>query len=407
MNMKIEKVTFKNKNGDQLVGRLQFPMSQHPKAYAIFAHCFTCGKNLKVVREISSAIAELGIAVLRFDFTGLGQSDGEFEDTNFSHDVEDLIQASNFLEKEYEAPSLLIGHSLGGTASLFAAEKLDNIKAIVTIASPSQPSHVQNLIQKNSNSNEENGDVKVNLGGKDFTIKKHFLEDINSKDTKSLLKNLNIPFLIMHSPEDKIVVADNTEELYNWANHPKSFISLNEADHLLNENIDASYIGNLIGHWATNYLDISINKNLAMDSESQSAAILKNEDKFTTHLKVGDFAFLGDEPEDKGGDNLGPAPYDFLTAGLAECTAMTLHVYARHKEWDLEEVRVHVNHEKRKVKDDEGKTTKKDFFNKKIKIIGNLEQSQIERLMEIGDRCPVHRTLHSDIEITSELINQK
>lgn len=403
--MKVKKVSFKNKNDDELVGRLQFPETQHPKAFAIFAHCFTCGKNLKVVREISKALSDLGIAVLRFDFTGLGQSGGEFEDTNFSHDVEDLIEASKFLEEEYEAPSLLIGHSLGGTAALFASEKIESIKAIVTIASPSQPSHVQNLIKDKSKAEASNDEVIVNLGGKDFKIKKHFLDDINAKDTKSLLKNLNKPLLLMHSPKDKIVVADNAEELYNWANHPKSFISLNEADHLLNENSDASYIGNLIGHWAINYLEVSASENLAMSSSSQSAAILKDENKFTTQMKVGDFPILGDEPEDKSGDDYGPAPYDFLTAGLAECTAMTLHVYARHKEWKLDEVRVHVDHEKRKVEDEEGKTVKKDFFMKKVEIKGDLDDSQIKRLLEIGDRCPVHRTLHSDIEISSELLN--
>jgi putative redox protein len=403
--MGLKKVTFKNKNGDQLVGRLQLPDNQHSKAYAIFAHCFTCGKNLKVIREISTALTELGIAVLRFDFTGLGQSDGEFEETNFSHDVEDLVQASKFLEEEYQAPSLIIGHSLGGTAALFAARKLDTIKAIATIASPSQPSHVQNLIKDSVDDITENDEALVNIGGRDFKIKKHFLEDIKVQDTKSFLNELKKPFLIMHSPQDQIVGIDNAEELYKWAHHPKSFISLDKADHLLNENIDASYIGNLIGHWASSFLDFQNVKNPAMSSESQSSAVLKHEDTFTTHLKAGDFPLIGDEPEDHGGNNFGPAPYDLLAAALAECTAMTLHVYARRKEWELEEVYVHVDHEKKKIKDENEKTIYKDYFTKKLEIIGNLEDSQIERLLEIGDRCPVHRTLHSDIEITSQLVD--
>lgn len=403
--MKLQKVTFENKNGNKLVGRLQFPENQNPKAFAIFAHCFTCGKNLKVIREISTAITELGIAVLRFDFTGLGQSEGEFGDTNFSHDVEDLIEASKFLEKNYQAPSLIVGHSLGGTAALFAAKKLETIKAIATIASPSQPSHVQNLIKDSVKDITEKDEALVNIGGRDFKIKKHFLEDIQAQDTKSFLGELKKPFLIMHSPQDNIVGIENAEELYKWAHHPKSFISLDKADHLLNENIDASYIGDLIGHWASNCLNLSKDENLAMSSKDQSAAVLKDENKFTTHLKVGDFPLTGDEPKDHGGDNFGPAPYDLLTAGLAECTAMTLHVYARHKKWELEEVRVHVNHEKKKVEDENGKTTQKDFFFKKLEIKGNLDESQIKRLHEIGDRCPVHKTLLSDIKISSEVVN--
>ncbi|MBZ9628573.1 alpha/beta fold hydrolase [Psychroflexus sp. CAK57W] len=403
--MKLKKVTFKNKNGNKLVGRLQFPATQHPKAYAIFAHCFTCGKNLKVIREISSALTELGIAVLRFDFTGLGQSEGEFEDTNFSHDIEDLLEASKFLEKEYKAPGLIIGHSLGGTAALYAAKQLDNIKAIATIASPSQPSHVQNLIKDSVDTITNNDESVVNIGGRDFTIKKHFLEVLKTLDTKSFLGDLKKPLLIMHSPQDQIVGIDNAEDLYKWAHHPKSFISLDKADHLLNENINASYIGNLIGHWASNCLDLSKVENPALSSESQSAAFLKDEDKFTTHLKVGDFGFIGDEPDDHDGDDFGPAPYDLLTAGLAECTAMTLHVYARHKKWELKEVRVHVGHEKKKVESEDGKTQQKDVFYKKVEIVGNLDESQIERLHEIGDRCPVHKTLTSDIEISSELVN--
>jgi putative redox protein len=404
--MSLEKVTFKNKNGEELVGRLQLPSRQQPQAFAIFAHCFTCGKNLKVIREISSALTEIGIAVLRFDFTGLGQSGGEFENTNFSHDVEDLMEASKFLEENYKAPELIIGHSLGGTAALFAAKQLDNIKAIATIASPSQPSHVENLIQSNiKEDTEEEDSVVVNIGGRDFRIKKHFLEDIKASDTKSFLGDLKKPYLIMHSPQDKIVGIQNAEELYKWAHHPKSFISLDKADHLLNENINASYIGNLIGHWAYNYLELSETENKAMTSESQAAAVLYDKDKFNTHLKVGDFEMTGDEPEDHGGDNFGPAPYDFLTAGLAECTAMTLLVYARHKKWELEEVRVHVNHNKEKVEDENGKTTKKDVITKKLEIKGNLDESQIKRLLEIGDRCPVNKTLQSDIKITSELLN--
>lgn len=403
--MKPQKVTFKNNKGEELKGQLVLPKTQDPKVYAIFAHCFTCGKNLKVVKQISLALTNLGIGVLSFDFTGLGQSEGDFANTNFSHDVEDLIQASQFLEENYTAPSLLIGHSLGGTAALFAAKKLKNIKAIVTIASPSQPSHVENLIKSSVEEIEKNNEALVNIGGRDFTIKKQFLEDIKTNDTKDFLGDLKKPLLVMHSPLDKIVSIKNAEELYQWAHHPKSFISLDQADHLLNENIDARYIGNLIGNWAAAYLNLQEEDNPALKSKSQSSAILNLKDKFTTHLKIGDYGFIGDEPIDFGGNNYGPTPYDFLTAALAECTAMTLHVFAKHKKWDLQEVKVHVDYEKKKVKQKEGNTIQQDVITKKIEILGNLDESQVKRLVEIGDRCPIHKTLHSDVQISSELIS--
>jgi putative redox protein len=403
--MKSQKVTFKNNKGEELKGQLVLPKTKDPKVYAIFAHCFTCGKNLKVIKQISLALTNLGIGVLSFDFTGLGQSEGDFANTNFSHDVEDLIQASQFLEENYTAPSLLIGHSLGGTAALFAAKKLQNIKAIVTIASPSQPSHVENLIKSSIEEIEKNNEALVNIGGRDFTIKKQFLEDIKANDTEDFLSDLKKPFLVMHSPLDKIVSIKNAEELYQWAYHPKSFISLDQADHLLNENIDASYIGNLIGSWAGAYLDIKEEDNPALKSDSRSSAILRSKDKFTTHLKIGDYGFIGDEPIDHGGNNYGPTPYDFLTAALAECTAMTLQVYARHKKWDLQEVKVHVDHEKKKVEQKEGNTIQQDVITIKIEVSGNLDESQMKRLVEIGERCPIHKTLHSDLKITSELIS--
>ncbi len=405
--MNLKTVNFKNKNGEELTGRIQFPEGQPTQCYAIFAHCFTCGKNLKVIKEICSGLTVLGIAVLRFDFTGLGQSEGDFENTNFSHDVEDLVEASKFLEDNYAAPTLIVGHSLGGTAALFATKKLSNIKAVVTIASPSQPSHVEKLIKSNIKEELDEGQdsVLINIGGRDFKIKQHFLKDIKANDTESFLGDLKIPYLILHSPQDKIVGIQNAEELYKWAHHPKSFISLDKSDHLLNQNIDASYIGNLIGNWAYNYLELSKFKNEALESESQSAATLKKEDKFTTQLKVGDFQMIGDEPEDHGGSNYGPAPYDLLTASLAECTAMTLHVYARHKKWKLEEVKVHVSHEKIKVEDGEGKTQKQDKFKKQIEIFGELDETQRKRLHEIGERCPIHKTLNSEVKISSELVN--
>lgn len=403
--MTSKKVSFKNKKGQELEGKLTLPSAQSPKAFAIFAHCFTCGKNLKVISEISNALAQQGIAVLRFDFTGLGQSEGNFEDSNFSHDVDDLIEASNFLEENYQAPSLMIGHSLGGTAGLFATKKLKHIQAVATIASPSQPSHVQNLIKDSIEDIEKNNEALVNIGGRDFKIKKQFLDDIKAQDTESFLDELKKPLLILHSPQDQIVGINNAEELYKWAHHPKSFISLDKADHLLND-INTSYIGTLIASWSSAYIDLKAETNEAMSSNHQSAAVLKSENKLTTHLKVGDFEMIGDEPKDLGGNNYGPNPYDFLTASLAECTAMTLHMYAQRKKWKLDEAMVHVDYNKEKTNDENGKTSKQDVFRKQIDVKGDLDEKQIERLLEIADRCPIHKTLHAEVKIISEIENK-
>lgn len=398
-------ISFKNKKGQTLEGKLTFPSTQSPKAFAIFAHCFTCGKNLKVIRDISNALAQQGIAVLRFDFTGLGQSEGNFEDSNFSHDVDDLIEASHFLENHYQAPSLIIGHSLGGTASLFAAKKLNNIKAVATIASPSQPSHVENLIKDSVEDIEMNKEALVNIGGRDFKIKKQFLDDIKAHDTQSFLDDLKKPFLILHSPQDQIVDINNAEELYKWAHHPKSFISLDKADHLLND-MNASYIGSLIASWSSVYIDLKAEKNEAMSSKHQSAAVLKSTNKLTTHLKVGDFEMIGDEPQNLGGNNYGPNPYDLLTASLAECTAMTLFMYARRKTWNLDEALVQIDHEKEKTTDENGKTFKQDVFRKQIELKGDLDEKQKGRLLEIADKCPVHKTLHTEVKIISNIKNK-
>ncbi|WP_127846328.1 bifunctional alpha/beta hydrolase/OsmC family protein [Psychroflexus aestuariivivens] len=400
--MALEKVKFKNKNGQELEGRIEFPNQQHPQAFAIFAHCFTCGKNLKSIKYISMALADAGIGVLRFDFTGLGQSEGDFEDTDFSHNIEDLIEASDFLEKNYQAPSLLIGHSLGGTAALFAAKQLDNIKAVVSIASPCNPEHVKNLINtKSKNDNSES--ISINIGGRDFKIKRKFLQDIENMNVDSFLNDLKKPYLIFHSPQDKIVGIENAEKLYTLAHHPKSFVSLDQADHLLSDSQDSKYTGGVIAAWTKRYLNLESPPEIK--SNSEVAATLKKEDKFTTPMKVGDFQLIGDEPKSLGGHNFGPSPYEMLSAGLAECTAMTIQMYVRRKNWDMKEVKVHINHNKKEIEDSDGKTQKVDVFKRKIECIGDLDDEQKQRIIKIADKCPVHRTLiHNEVKVNTELL---
>ncbi|MBO2545615.1 OsmC family protein [Salegentibacter sp. BDJ18] len=403
--MKTEKVNFKNKNGDDLSGYLELPFNQDPHNFVLFAHCFTCNKNFFAAKNISRTLARNGYGVLRFDFTGLGESEGEFSESNFSGNIQDLLAAATYLEEEFTAPSLLIGHSLGGAAVLFAAKELKSVKAVTTIAAPSTTAHVQHLIQNNVEEIEKNGEAQVNIGGRPFKIKKQFLEDIDKHELKSYLGELKKSLLIMHSPQDKIVSIKNAEELYIAARHPKSFISLDGSQHLLANKEDASYAGNVIASWASRYLDIP--KKEVPESEADVVAGLEAEDGFTTQMKAGNHTFLADEPIKAGGKDYGPTPYQFLSSGLASCTSMTLQMYAKRKDWPLEDVETHVHYSREHstdCKNCEEKTSKIDTFRREIKLVGDLDEKQKQRLLEIADRCPVHRSLTSETNITTKLI---
>ena len=326
--MGFEKVSFTNSEGKQLAARLEIPNNQEAHSYAIFAHCFTCNKNFSAVRNISRALVNKGIAVLRFDFTGLGDSEGSFEDTNFSSNVSDLIYASKFLEVNYKAPSLLVGHSLGGAAVIFASAKLESVVAVSTIGAPSSPAHVQHLFKSNVDEINATGKAKVNIGGRDFTIKKDFIDDIESKPMKEVLKNLRKPYLVLHSPQDTIVGIENAKELYQYAHHPKSFISIDKADHLLMDSVDSTYVGNVIAGWAERYLDIP--KRTPLKTSHQVAVSIGNEG-YTSEIVAGNHLLIADEPKDFGGNDFGPSPYDYVSSGLGACTAMTLRMYASRK----------------------------------------------------------------------------
>ncbi len=401
--MNYKKIKFKNSEGLELSGYLELPLNRHPHSYVLFAHCFTCNKNFFAVKNIARALSAKGYGVLRFDFSGLGESDGEFANTTFSGNVEDLLAAADFLKQEYKAPEMLIGHSLGGAAVIFAAEKLSSVKSVVTIGAPSSPVHVKNLLKSSLEEIEEKGVAQVNVGGRNFTIKKKFLEDINTHDLTSFARDLKKAFLIMHSPQDSVVEISNAEALYKSVKHPKSFVSLDGADHLLTNNEDSEYAGSVIASWASRYLEIPEEKDLA--TKHQVVANL-GEEGFTTQMRAGKHYFTADEPKSFGGEDFGPSPYELLSAGLAACTSMTIQMYARRKKWPLLNVETHVDHQKSHAEDCENcerNTAKIDLFAREIVLEGNLDEQQQQKLLEIADKCPVHRTLSNKVKITTQL----
>ena len=402
--MPSKRLFFENADGEKLAARLELPAHQDPEAYAIFAHCFTCNKNLTAVRNISRALTQKGFGVLRFDFTGLGESEGDFEDTNFSSNIQDLVAAIQFMERELEAPKLLVGHSLGGAAVIFAAKLMPSIEAVATIGAPSAPQHVQHLFKSSIDEIETTGLAKLLIGGRSFTIKKQFIDDISGKNMPKTVKALRKPLLIMHSPQDTTVGIENAGEIYAAAMHPKSFVSLNGADHLLSDKEDSLYVGDMISSWASRYIDFPEKKVL---KSTKSVMVHLGAEGFTTDVVAGKHTFIADEPESVGGNDYGPSPYDLLLASLGTCTAMTLRMYAQRKQWDLTEVNVHLNHSKQYAEDCSDCNNPKamiDLIEREIELKGDLDAKQRNRLMEIADRCPVHRTLHNRIEVETKAI---
>ncbi|MEO9872259.1 bifunctional alpha/beta hydrolase/OsmC family protein [Ekhidna sp.] len=398
--MRLKKVSFKNSDGQELSGRLDFPLIGSPKAYVLFAHCFTCSKNLKSVDHVSQAFTQQGMAILRFDFTGLGQSKGDFADTNFSSNISDLKDAYHFLEENYEAPQIMVGHSLGGAAVLHVSGELENVKAVATIGAPSTPDHVAHLLDSGRKELEEKGEATVNIGGRSFKMKKQFLDDIEG-DRGGAIKNLGKSLLIIHSPQDSIVGIENAQEIYIEAQHPKSFVSLDGGDHLMTKEADAKYAGMMIANWADRYLD----KNISEEAPEGEVLIRLGEKGYTTEVIAGKHLMVADEPPSVGGDDNGPTPYGYLLAGLGACTAMTLRMYADFKKIDLKEVEVKLTHDKiHKVdgENSESSTGKIDQITRKIKVTGDLTDEQHKRLIEIADRCPVHKTLEGKPEIITE-----
>lgn len=401
--MRKQKLSFENKAGEKLSGILDLPVGK-PRAFALFAHCFTCSKNLRAATTISHALTEAGFAVLRFDFTGLGQSEGEFADSNFSSNVEDLLTAANYLAENHAAPSILIGHSLGGTAVLQAAHAIPSAVAVASIGSPANPAHVAHMFEGKREELEQTGSVEVNLGGRPFRIKQQFLQDLEQQEMPASLGRLRKAVLIMHSPLDDTVEIDNASELFQAAKHPKSFVSLDNADHLLTREADALYAGDVIQAWAARFLPEIAETETAV---AEGTVLARTEaGGFFTELQAGPHHLVADEPAAVGGSNLGPTPYGLLSAALGACTTMTLQMYAARKKLNLDVVSVEVTHAKVHAEDCadcETSPGKVDEFQKVIHLQGNLSEDERKRLLEIADRCPVHRTLHSEVIVRTEL----
>ena len=401
------KLNIQNKKGHKLQAYLELPADQKPQYYAIFAHCFTCSSALGAVKNISRSLTSHGFGVVRFDFTGLGRSEGEFAESYFSANVDDLIAVNDYLKVNHQAPGLLVGHSLGGAAVIVAASKLENIKAVATVGAPASASHVTHLFSHGIEEIKDKGEVEVNIGGRPFKINEEFVEDFGKTNLPEITKNLRKPLLIMHAPFDQIVGIDNAHKLYHGAHHPKSFVSLDDADHLLSNSKDSLYVGNVIGIWVQRYFEQQENAMLDTKGEQLVAHLNVVEDNFTTSIQTKKHSFIADEPESIGGDDFGPSPYDYLSAGLAACTVMTLKMYAQRKKWDLQEVYAYITYSKKHSDDlmlDLDEPTRMDHLQKRLKFVGNLDEKQKTRLKEIASKCPVHKTLQSEIIIETELI---
>jgi putative redox protein len=403
------KIRFQASGEQTLSGVLHQPDAGKPSAYAVFAHCFTCTKNIKAAVHIAEALSDVGIAVLRFDFTGLGQSEGEFAATNFSSNVEDLLAAADFLTNEHSAPSILVGHSLGGTACLAAASHMDSVRAVATIGSPADAEHILGLIEDDIETIEKQGEAKVNLGGVPFTLRKDFVDNVRAQSVRDGIGKLRRALLVMHSPVDAVVSIDEATHIYTSAKHPKSFVSLDDADHLLSRESDSRYAGSVLAAWAMRYLDTGLEPLPEAPFKEDEVTVLgRMNDAFRLSINAAGHRLVGDEPEDHGGADSGPSPYEFLSAALGSCTVMTLNMYARHKKLALDSVQVDIKHGKIHATDCgdcETREGKIDQFERIIKLKGDLSEEQRNRLLEIADRCPVHRTLHSEISINSRLVD--
>jgi putative redox protein len=400
--MPAERFDFPNAGGERLAALLDMPAGE-PRAFALFAHCFTCGKDIRAAKRIAEGLTARGIAVLRFDFTGLGASEGEFANTNFSSNVADLVAAANHLRQTHQAPAILIGHSLGGAAVLAAAAEVPEARAVVTIAAPADPSHVTGLLKERVDEIRARGEVEVTLAGRPFRIRREFLDDVAEQRLDERISNLRKALLVMHSPTDTIVGIDNASHIFLAAKHPKSFVSLADADHLLSKRRDAVYAADVIAAWAGRYLDM-IPEAEADDDDAPGAVSVTEtgRGKFQQLIAAGPHRFLADEPAAAGGLDSGPGPYDLLLAALGACTAMTLRLYADRKGLPLERVAVRLTHSRIHAADCETCETKEgmlDRIDKEIAVAGKLDDAERTRLLEIAEKCPVNRTLKSEIEI--------
>jgi uncharacterized OsmC-like protein/alpha-beta hydrolase superfamily lysophospholipase len=400
--MPAEKFDFRNAQGQTLAALLDRPDGP-VRAVALFAHCFTCGKDNRAARRIAEGLTLHGIAVLRFDFTGLGASEGEFAATTFTSNIDDLVAAADHLRESLAAPSILIGHSLGGAAVLAAAHRIAEARAVVTIGAPADPAHVTGLIKGQTADIDLHGEVEVTLAGRPFKIRRSFLDDIAEQMLTARIGALHKALLIFHSPTDETVGIDNASHIFLAAKHPKSFISLAGADHLVSSKNDAAYVASVIAAWAERYLDMAADDEPADDAALGTVVVRETRrGKFQQEIAVGPHRLMADEPVKDGGLDSGLGPYDLLLAALGACTSMTVRLYADQKQLPLERTQVRLRHEKIYAQDCaecETKEGKIDRIERVITFTGNLSAEQRARLLEIADKCPVHHTLESEVNI--------
>ncbi|GAA1994008.1 bifunctional alpha/beta hydrolase/OsmC family protein [Catenulispora subtropica] len=422
-----QKITFTGSGGDALAARLELPAGP-PRAYAVFAHCFTCGKDAFAAARIARALTGHGIAVLRFDFTGLGQSDGDFGNTGFSSNIQDLIAAADHLRTHHAAPSLLIGHSLGGAAVLAARVHIPEVRAVATIGAPADPAHVAHLIHQARAEIEREGQATVSLGGREFCIRRAFLEDIAAQSQNERIRDLKAALMVMHSPTDEVVGVDNARLIFDAAKHPKSFVSLDGADHLLTRRADAAYVASVLAAWVARYLpaqpaeagqpaqlsELSDSSEPSEPSEPVDDVVLPQGvvrvseagGHYPQAVAAGTHRYIVDEPAPLGSDT-GPSPYDLLLSALGGCTSITLRMYAERKGWPLRKVTVSLSHDRVHAKDCEQCETTEghvDRIDRRLQLEGPLTADQRARLLQIADMCPVHRTLTGEVVIRTELL---
>lgn len=403
--MQSDRVEFSNASGDTLSGVIETP-DETPRAWAVFAHCFTCSKNSLAASRVARGLAEQGIGVLRFDFTGLGDSDGAFATSGFSSNVADLIAATDWMAAQGQPVSLMIGHSLGGAATIVAAGQVDSVSAVVTLGAPSDAGHVVEQFKHSVPEIEAKGAAQVSLAGRPFTLSRQFLDDVRAANVTEAAAALRKPLLILHAPGDDVVGIDNATALFLAAKHPKSFVSLDRADHLLTGKDDAGFVVDVIAGWAGRYIAA---RAAATEAAPQAHKTLVRETlangPYQNEVLIGGRRFLADEPKSMGGADTGPDPYAWVAAGLGACTSMTLRMYANRKGWPLERVSVGLEHAKAHADDcvDCGPKDRIDVFERYIQIEGDLEADQRQRLLEIADRCPVHRTLEHGAKVETHL----
>ncbi len=403
-----DKVEFPGANGDLLAGRLDRPTGR-PRAFGLFAHCFTCSKDVFAAQRIATGLAERGIAVLRFDFTGLGGSAGDFGNTNFSSNIADLVAAADFLRAQHQAPQILIGHSLGGAAVRLAAARIPECTMVATLNAPFDPQHVQHLFADALESIRRDGAATVTLAGRSFTLRKDFVDDLMTHAPAENLRQLKRALLIFHATQDTIVGIENARLAYEAAVHPKSFFALDGADHFISKREDATYVADLLAAWTNRYLH---QEPAVAEPQAGSGTVVvtgAGEGLFPQLISAHGHRLRADEPVEVGGTDSGPGPYDFLLAGLGACTAMTVRMYAERKKWPLENAEVTLRHSKVHAADCAACETKAgmlDQIERAIRLDGPLDADQKARLMEIADKCPVHRTLTSEVRIHTTMVER-